>query len=106
MNAKRKRSGSNLRRVDAHTIAPAEYEDLPEVTEAMLARAQYRVGGILAPHPRHRGPQKAPTKIALSLRLSPDVVTHFKATGPGWQSRIDDTLKKLITSGRRPASKV
>ena len=106
MNAKRKRTGSNLRKVDSHAIAPAEYEDLPEVTEAMLARAQYRVGGILKPHPRHRGPQKAPTKVALSLRLSPEVVRHFKAGGRGWQTRIDDTLKKLIVPGKRPVSKV
>jgi uncharacterized protein (DUF4415 family) len=106
MNAKSKRIGSNLRKIDSHAIAPAEYAELPEVTAAMLARAEYRVGGRLKPHPRHRGPQKAPTKIALSLRLSPEVVTHFKAGGRGWQTRIDETLKKLIVPGRRPASKI
>ena len=42
-----------------------------------------------------RGPQKAPTKIAVSIRLSPDVVNHFKAKGPGWQSRIDEALRKI-----------
>ena len=106
MNAKSKRIRSNLRKIDSHAIAAEEYEDLPEVTEAMLARAEYRVGGRLKPHPRHRGPQKAPTKVALSLRLSPEVVRHFKATGRGWQTRIDETLKKLIAPGKRPASKM
>jgi uncharacterized protein (DUF4415 family) len=43
-----------------------------------------------------RGPQKAPTKKLVSLRLSPEVVDHFKATGPGWQTRIDRTLADLI----------
>jgi len=43
-----------------------------------------------------RGPQKAPTKKLISLRLSPDVVDHFKATGPGWQTRIDSTLRQAI----------
>ncbi|HVC47436.1 MAG TPA: BrnA antitoxin family protein [Terracidiphilus sp.] len=43
-----------------------------------------------------RGPQKAPTKKLVSLRLSPEVVDHFKATGPGWQTRIDTTLLKSI----------
>ncbi|HEU5352678.1 MAG TPA: BrnA antitoxin family protein [Terracidiphilus sp.] len=43
-----------------------------------------------------RGPQKAPTKKLVSLRLSPEVVDHFKATGPGWQTRIDSTLLKSI----------
>ena len=51
---------------------------------------------ILAAFPRTRGPQKAPRKVALSIRLSPEVVDHFKATGPGWQGRIDDALKKAI----------
>ena len=106
MNAKSKRIGSNLQKIDTHAIAAEEYEDLPEVTEAMLARAEYRVGGRLKPHPRHRGPQKAPTKVALSLRLSPDVVRHFKASGRGWQTRIDEALKKLIAPGGRPASKI
>lgn len=43
-----------------------------------------------------RGPQKAPTKKLVSLRLSPEVIDHFKATGPGWQTRIDTTLLKSI----------
>ncbi len=43
-----------------------------------------------------RGPQKAPTKKLVSLRLSPEVVDHFKSTGPGWQTRIDSTLRKSI----------
>jgi uncharacterized protein (DUF4415 family) len=42
-----------------------------------------------------RGPNKAPTKKLVSLRLSPDVLDHFKATGPGWQSKIDDALRKV-----------
>ena len=106
MNAKSKRIKSNLRKIDSHAISAAEYAELPEVTVAMLERAEYRVGGRLKRHPRHRGPQKAPTKIALSLRLSPEVVVHFKATGRGWQTRIDETLKKLIAPVKRPASKV
>ena len=104
MNAKR--IGSNLRKLDAHVVAPAEYEDLPEVTEAMLARAEYRVGGRLKSHPRRRGPQKTLTKIPLSLRLSPEVVRHFKASGAGWQTRIDEALRKLIAPGKRTTSKM
>ncbi|MGD9867799.1 MAG: BrnA antitoxin family protein [Hyphomicrobiales bacterium] len=49
--------------------------------------------------PKTRGPQKAPKKIPVSIRLSPEVVDHFKATGPGWQSRIDNTLKKAVAKG-------
>jgi uncharacterized protein (DUF4415 family) len=43
-----------------------------------------------------RGAQKTPTKKLISLRLSPEVVDHFRATGPGWQTRIDETLKTAI----------
>jgi len=43
-----------------------------------------------------RGPQKMPTKVAISIRLSRDVVEAFKAKGPGWQSRIDETLRASL----------
>ena len=100
MSAKSKRIGSNLKKVDAHAVRAAEYEELPEVTSAMLERAEYRVGGRLREHPRRRGPQNAPKKIPLSLRLSPEVVKHFRAKGRGWQTRIDEALKKLLLSGK------
>ncbi len=45
---------------------------------------------------RKRGPQKTPTKQLVSLRLSPEVLSHFKAKGAGWQTRIDNTLKLAI----------
>ena len=46
--------------------------------------------------PNTRGPQKLPKKVPVSIRLTPGVVEHFKAGGPGWQSRIDDVLKKAV----------
>ena len=46
---------------------------------------------------RKRGPQKTPTKQLISLRLSREVIEHFKATGPGWQQRIDEMLKSKIS---------
>lgn len=45
---------------------------------------------------RTRGPQKAPTKRQLTMRLSADVVDAFKATGQGWQTRIDDALRDWL----------
>ena len=41
-----------------------------------------------------RGPQKAPTKQQVTLRLDRDVIERFLATGPGWQGRINDALRK------------
>jgi uncharacterized protein (DUF4415 family) len=46
--------------------------------------------------PGIRGPQKAPTKKSIAIRLSQDVVENFKATGAGWQSRIDDALRSYL----------
>lgn len=43
-----------------------------------------------------RGPQKAPRKLPICIRLSVEVIEHFKADGPGWQSRIDAALKEWI----------
>jgi len=42
-----------------------------------------------------RGPQKAPTKQQVTLRLDRDVVERFRATGPGWQSRINEALRRM-----------
>ena len=46
--------------------------------------------------PGTRGPQKAPTKKPIAIRLSPDVVEDFKSTGAGWQSRIDEALRTFL----------
>ena len=50
--------------------------------------------------PGERGPQKAPTKQRISLRLSRDVVDTFRATGDGWQTRIDDALREYVAKHR------
>jgi uncharacterized protein (DUF4415 family) len=75
-------------------------EDNPEWTEEdfRVARPPEEVlpPEILAAFPRTkiRGPQKTPRKVPVSLRLSPEVVAHYRATGPGWQRRIDEDLRK------------
>jgi uncharacterized protein (DUF4415 family) len=43
---------------------------------------------------RSRGPQKAPTKKLVSLRIDPDVLDKFKAGGAGWQGRMNAALRK------------
>jgi uncharacterized protein (DUF4415 family) len=43
-----------------------------------------------------RGPQKAPTKERITIRLSPEVVERFRASGEGWQSRVDAALKDWL----------
>jgi uncharacterized protein (DUF4415 family) len=75
-------------------------DDNPELTAVDFKRArpahEVLPPEVLKAFPKLRGPQKAPTKVPVSLRLSPEVVDHFKATGEGWQTRIDETLKEAI----------
>ena len=44
-----------------------------------------------------RGPQKAPKKVPISIRLSPDVAEGLRATGNGWQGRADKALRSWLT---------
>jgi uncharacterized protein (DUF4415 family) len=80
--------------------APFDDEDNPEWTEEMFARAlrpEELPPEVLAAFPRTRGrPVKARPKIRVAVRLDPDVVDHFRATGPGWQTRINDALAGLV----------
>ena len=73
-------------------------DDLPEITDAMLARAELRIGERVLR--RGRPPSAAP-KEAIKLRLDPDVVEHFRATGPGWQTRINATLRRAARLRRQ-----
>jgi len=49
-----------------------------------------------------RGPQKAPKKVPISIRLSPDVAEGLRATGNGWQSRADDALRAWLAGQSTP----
>jgi uncharacterized protein (DUF4415 family) len=84
---------------------PIVDDDNPEWTKADFARATNFPRGLKLKNLRpgelerligQRGPQKAPTKVPVSIRLSPEVLKHFKAKGPGWQSRIDEALRKIV----------
>ena len=48
---------------------------------------------------RGRGPQRAPTKVLTTVRLDADVLAFFKAQGSGYQTRINDELRKVVTKG-------
>ena len=77
---------SDLARVDAHVVTKGEYEELPELTNDMIARATVKRGG----RPVSENPRKL-----LSIRLPVDVIDRWKATGPGWQTRMAERLSKV-----------
>ena len=43
-----------------------------------------------------RGPQKKPTKELISLRVDRDVVAAYRATGAGWQQRVNNVLRSYM----------
>lgn len=73
-----------------------EVSDNPEWTKDDFAKAKPFAEALpeLASTIRRRGPNKAPTKVPVSIRLSSDVVKHYKGLGEGWQTKIDETLRK------------
>ena len=87
--ASRRTSRSDLSRLDGHVIRVSEYKELPELTDEMLKRAVVKKGG----RPRSDNPRQL-----ISLRLPPDVIARWKATGPGWQTRMAERLAKTPVS--------
>jgi uncharacterized protein (DUF4415 family) len=84
-----------------------EVSDNPELTDEQLAEMKPFAEAFpeLAASIAKRGPQKAPTKVATSIRLDPDVIEGFKATGGGWQSRINEALRKALrTRAPKPST--
>lgn len=45
---------------------------------------------------RRRGKQKAATKVSTTVRFDTDVLSAFKATGRGWQTRMNEALKEWL----------
>ena len=45
---------------------------------------------------RNRGPQRAPTKEHISLRLDSDLVEYFRNSGRGWQTRLNAMLRLSV----------
>lgn len=90
-------------------------DDNPELTDEWFARARpaadvlrEQFGAKAVAHllkPKRGRPPKAVRKRAINIRLSPEVLEHFRTTGPGWQTRVDEVLKLHVARrARRPAS--
>lgn len=75
--------------------------DAPEWTDEDWARARpasEAVPHIVERHRRSRGKQRAPTKEKVTVRLDAGIVAHFRATGRGWQTRLNEALRRFIDS--------
>jgi uncharacterized protein (DUF4415 family) len=81
------------------------HRDNPEWTKEMFAKARparevlpkifgtRTAAAMLKPRGR---PKSLDTKVAISLRLTPDTLARWKATGPGWQTRMAKVLRESV----------
>jgi uncharacterized protein (DUF4415 family) len=88
---------TNLAKLDAHEIRPEEYEDIPELTDEWFDKAEFAIGDrVVRPARRPGRPKSETAKKLIALRLDPDIIERFRATGPGWQSRINAAMREYL----------
>lgn len=75
-------------RGEVREIQTKDLKNFRRAHEALPASLRKKVGV--------RGLQKEPTKERITIRLSRDVVGRFRATGDGWQSRVDNALQDWL----------
>lgn len=68
--------------VDAHWQGAIASRGLPELRETLATR--------------RRGPGRVARKVSTTIRFDADVLAAMKATGPGWQTRINDAVRDWI----------
>lgn len=50
---------------------------------------------------RHRGPARAPLKVPTTIRFDPEVLAALKASGKGWQTRVNEAMREWVKSHSR-----
>ena len=89
----------SAKRKDSARIS-SELDDAPEITEEWIGSADLFEGKHLV----RRGRPKLPNpKQLLSLRVPPSVIARWKATGPGWQTRMVEVLGASVRKSRKSA---
>jgi uncharacterized protein (DUF4415 family) len=77
-------------------------DENPEWTDETTAQS-VKFGDLSSPLQRKlskgRGPQRSPTKVQTAVRYDQDVIEHFRAAGRGWQTRMNDALRRAIEKG-------
>jgi uncharacterized protein (DUF4415 family) len=80
---------------------PEGYDENPEWTDATTKRAR-RAGEVHAPHigaaliKRARGRPVGSDKEKVTMRLDRELIAKLRETGPGWQTRVNDALRKVV----------
>jgi uncharacterized protein (DUF4415 family) len=74
-------------------------DDAPELTDEFFEQADEYRGDTLV---RRGRPKSKDRKTLLSVRYSQEVVNYFRATGEGWQARMDEVLKEWVRKHSTP----
>ncbi|MBV9931910.1 MAG: BrnA antitoxin family protein [Alphaproteobacteria bacterium] len=97
---------------EAEEARRAAFEgEVPPLGKDFFERARIRIGNRIIREAdgtftkRGRPPKGERAKVQQSLRLSPEVLEHFRAGGPGWQARIDEVLRRHVAEAA-PQAKV
>lgn len=85
------------RSAEVRELLVADLEKFKPAAEALPTSLRKKLGV--------RGPQVAPTKERITIRLSADVVSTLRATGAGWQSRMDTASREWFETHRPSAAK-
>lgn len=106
MKSQKKMKGLNLEKV-AKAIEADAGESLPGLREAL---AEARAGKVAAVHTpeqivarkrgRPAGTVKDDAKVPTTIRVDADVLAVFKASGKGWQTRVNEVLRDAVASGK------
>ena len=67
-------------------------DDAPELTDEWFDKADFMIGDVVI----RRGRPAGSDKRLVSLRLDEAVITAFRAAGPGWQTRVNEALRKAV----------
>ncbi len=69
-------------------------DDAPELIDTFFERATLHEGARVI---RRGRPRAASRKAQVTLRLDNEVLEGLRATGPGWQTRANEALKRWLT---------
>ena len=69
----------------------ADPDDAPELDDEWFEKADLMIGRTII----RKGRPPGSTKSLVSLRLDQAVLEHFKSEGPGWQTRMNEALRKV-----------
>jgi uncharacterized protein (DUF4415 family) len=81
------------RKKDAGASTWIDPDDAPELTDEHFQKADIYEGGRLV---RRGRPPAANPKKSISLRVDADVLERYRASGPGWQVRMNEALRKAV----------